>query len=335
MELRYPFVIVIGIICIIALFFLNKKNRDKYKEGIKVANTKYLLENSEYKAVIKKYKFFYYVAFAICIFALLFSFILVSRPAKVETTDSTMYNRDIFLCMDVSRSVNELNEQLVDNLKEVVKNMKGERFGISIFNTSSVLLVPLTDDYEYILDVLDTLKDSLNITNNNNYTNSKYLYLYNYIMAGTIVGNNDRGSSLISDGLASCVYDFPDLNEDRKRIIIFSTDNESLGTPLLTLKEAANLCKEKNIVVYAVTPNEIKSNDKIELEEAVNITNGSLYTSSKKENTLNIINSIEKQEKSLIKGKKERKTTDVPQIPFIILIILIFVFSILNIKVNI
>lgn len=335
MELRYPFVIVIGIICIIALFFLNKKNRDKYKEGIKVANTKYLLENSEYKAVIKKYKFFYYVAFAICIFALLFSFILVSRPAKVETTDSTMYNRDIFLCMDVSRSVNELNEQLVDNLKEVVKNMKGERFGISIFNTSSVLLVPLTDDYEYILDVLDTLKDSLNITNNNNYTNSKYLYLYNYIMAGTIVGNNDRGSSLISDGLASCVYDFPDLNEDRKRIIIFSTDNESLGTPLLTLKEAANLCKEKNIVVYAVTPNEIKSNDKIELEEAVNITNGSLYTSSKKENTSNIINSIEKQEKSLIKGKKERKTTDVPQIPFIILIILIFVFSILNIKVNI
>lgn len=335
MELRYPFVIVIGIICIIALFFLNKKNRDKYKEGIKVANTKYLMENIEYKAIIKKYKFFYYVAFVICIFALFFSFILVSRPAKVETTDSTMYNRDIFLCMDVSRSVNELNEQLVENLKEVVKNMKGERFGISIFNTSSVLLVPLTDDYEYILDVLDTLKDSLNITNNNNYTNSKYLYLYNYIMAGTIVGNNDRGSSLISDGLASCVYDFPDLNEDRKRIIIFSTDNESLGTPLLTLKEAANLCKEKNIVVYAVTPNEIKSNDKIELEEAVNITNGSLYTSSNKENTSNIINSIEKQEKSLIKGKKERKTTDVPQIPFIILIILIFVFSILNIKVNI
>ncbi len=31
--------------------------------------------------------------------------------------------------MDVSTSVNELNKELVKNLKETVKELKGERFG--------------------------------------------------------------------------------------------------------------------------------------------------------------------------------------------------------------
>ena len=36
--------------------------------------------------------------------------------------------------MDVSASVNELNEEIVKSLKEVVQGLKGERFGITIFN---------------------------------------------------------------------------------------------------------------------------------------------------------------------------------------------------------
>ncbi|MFR5029176.1 MAG: hypothetical protein ACLTDF_10800 [Coprococcus sp.] len=38
--------------------------------------------------------------------------------------------------------------------KKTVDELQGERFGIVIFNTSPVLLTPLTDDYEYVKDHL-------------------------------------------------------------------------------------------------------------------------------------------------------------------------------------
>ena len=43
-----------------------------------------------------------------------------------------------------------------------------------------------------------------------------------YIYDGTFEG---EGSSIIGDGLASCVLGFPKLDEERSRIIILGTDN--------------------------------------------------------------------------------------------------------------
>lgn len=335
MELRYPFVIIIGIAILLIFIVLKFRKKERYKEGTKVANTKYLKDDPYYKKVVKRYKIILYTEMVLCLFSIFLSLILISRPVKEDTIDNTIYSRDIFLCMDVSTSVNELNEELVKSLKEVVKNMNGERFGISIFNTSSVLLVPLTDDYEYIINVLDTLEESLNSTNNHNFSNKDYLYLYNYIMSGTLVENEDRGSSIIGDGLASCVYNFSDIYEERSRIIIFSTDNDMTGTPIITLEEAAKLCKEKNINVFGIAPNKINQEDKEELENAVKLTGGELYINSKTDNVKNIINSIESKEKSLIKGKKEVLKIDIPQVPFILLVISLFIFCILNKRVNI
>ena len=77
----------------------------------------------------------------------------------------------------------ELTGKLI-SLTETVNNLKGERFGISIFNTTSVLLVPLTDDYDYVLDSLDKIYQSIEAINDYDY--SSY-YIYDYIIAGTIV----------------------------------------------------------------------------------------------------------------------------------------------------
>lgn len=333
MELMYPFIIYASIPIILILLFLKiKKKNIPYSKGKKVANTKYIKKLEYYKERIKKYKALINLLKIVCVICIVISIIMIARPVKVETDESIQYNRDIFLCMDASMSVNELNEKLVENFKDIVRKLQEERFGITIFNTSSTLLVPLTDDYDSVCDVLDTLKKSFNA--NNSYTTQSDLYIKNYIFCGTLVGNEQRGSSLIGTGLASCIYNFPNLEEDRTRIIIFSTDNDLAGDEIVTLEKAAQLAKNKNITIYAVAPASITNDNKNKLQKATETTGGKLYIEENTNTVQSIVSNIEEQEKKLIKGKKETKKTDKPQIPFVTLLISFLALIILEKKVN-
>lgn len=336
MELEYPWVLYIGIPIIIILLFIKLKKGSKYKDGKKVANTKYIKEIPYYKKVLKKHKFFSYCIKFVCIVCIILSLVLLSRPIIIDTYDEPKYSRDIFLCMDVSTSVDELNKEVIDNYKSIIKSLKNERFGIVIFNTSPVLLVPLTDDYEYILEVLDNLSRAFEARSNINSSGDDYFYLMRYIGSGTIVGNEDKGSSLIGDGLASCVYNFSELDEDKEkaRIIILSTDNDLQGTPTVTLEEAAKISKNNNITVFGIAPEKIYEDDKAEFKEAVEITGGEFYTETSSGTVSSIVNSIDQKAKSLVKGQKQSRKIDKPEIPFIVLIVSLFVLFILDKKVK-
>ncbi len=332
MEMRYPYILIIGLIIIVIAIIL-KTRKTSYKDGTKVANTSFVKELPYFKKRVKLYKVILLSSKIFCLIAMLISCLLLARPYNVEITTDEEYNRDIFLCMDVSASVDELNYELVDNLIETVSSLKGERFGISIFNTSSVLLVPLTDDYNYVTDSLKKIKKAIEYSNDRNmniFEKDDYLTTVNYINSGTLEGNDKKGSSLIGDGLASCVYSFSNLEEDRTRIIIFTTDNALAGTPLLTLDEAATISKKEKVIVYGLGPEFVK--EKENYQKAVATTNGKYYdatTSSVK----NIVNDIEKTSKSLIKKESQRKEVDTPTIPFVILLVSIFTLILLSKKV--
>ena len=84
-----------------------------------------------------------------------------------------------------------------------------------IFNTSPVLLTPLTDDYEYVKDQLDLIAQCLKSRNEVNLDDAfssgyDWIYYQAYISSGTLIGNEQRGSSLIGDGLAAAAIDFSD-----------------------------------------------------------------------------------------------------------------------------
>ncbi len=332
MELRYPIIIIIIFILLICYFFIFKKKKKKYTSGSKIANTSYIKNTAYYKKKIKEYKLFTIIIQAFIITAIISSTILIGRLSKIESNNTNEYNRDIFLCMDVSDSVNELNLDLVNSLKDVVNNLKGERFGISIFNTSSVTLVPLTDDYDYVISVLEQIKASLELTNSPDLNSDNFdFYLINYITSGTLEDNETKGSSLIGDGLATCVYSFSDLDDtERTRIIILSTDNEPYGTQLVTLDEAAQISKSKGIKVFGIATKLIRP--EADFKEATQITGGKYYKYSDS-TTTEIVNDIEATSKSLLKKKVETKVTDIPQIPFIILIFSIITLIIIRRKV--
>ena len=322
MALKYPLLFIGLVVLTIIYLFVYKKEKEE-KKGSKIANTIFLKNTSYYKRLLKSYKTYYCILTISFFVAIISSTLLCARIQKVETNNVNDYKRDIFLCMDVSASVDDLNVKLVENLKSTVKSLKGERFGISIFNTTSVMISPLTDDYEFILDSLDAIEESIKANQSNsfvNYFDEDFYYVRGYIYSGTIEGNEARGSSLIGDGLASCVYSFPKLEEDRSRTIIFTTDNDLAGDPIVTLDKAADISKKNHVIVYGIGTKVMKDQDRKEFKSAVEKTGGKYYEQS---NTAvkSIVKDIEKSSKSLIDNKFETKETDLPTIPFILLLL--------------
>lgn len=334
MDLVFPAALYIGVPAAIVLWFFGRKKKKDFREGTKVANTGFIEETEYYKKLLRKYKVFRTIALAGLWAAILTCLVLLARPSRMQTIHPQLHNRDIFLCIDVSNSVDELNLDIVRELKNVVQELDGERFGITIFNGQAALLVPLTNDYEYVLKSLDKLEmsfrhslgkvpDSLAVVDG-----EKITHYYKHM--GTL---SDYGSSFIGDGLASCLYNFPDLkeNDERVRLIIFTTDNELNGTPFVTLDEAALLCKRNNVRVYGVAPDNIV--DEAAFKKAVESTGGGYYKVTSSAVFDELLEDIRLTETSAMEDVKTL-ILDYPQVPFILLLIFMGIYFICNRKVR-
>ena len=367
MHFIHPMVLKIGLpvlaAIIIALHVIKRKI--KYRGGVKAANTSFVKELSIYKTRKNMYRVVSVVLELCIITSLVASLVLVARPAKKETVNNGTKKRDIFLCMDVSYSIYELNADLVDSLQDVVAGLDGDRFGVCIYNTSSVLYVPMTDDYDFVIGKLEESKEYFALQKEymDKYYNPDTGYLeYNtseydefaeyqekleYYDAGTLVNNYTKGSSLIGEGLASCMYSFPRLDdEDRTRIIIMSTDNaqEAISKPLVELDEATDLCKKNDIKVFGIFPNReawsgMNNSDYDKDEEAlktcVEKTGGKFYKQSESLSVDDIIDDIEREEALEVEEVTITKIVDKPEIPIIILLISISTILIIGLVIRV
>lgn len=325
MELKFATALYVcaGVAALCVIFaFITFKWKRKYKGGKKTIVPDYIKKLSGYKSRVVWYNILKYVLIVLIITSILLSGFLMSRPYKTETKEISTYNRDIILCMDISTTCDELNAVLIDKLEDVVEECDGERFGIVIFNTSPVLLCPLTDDYEYILEVLERVKEGLEMRID--YSNGKIIFsdrLYEsqaYIQNGTLVDNAERGSSIIGDGLAAACLDFYDYedNPDRTRVIILSTDNECLGEEIVTLPEAGQMCSDRDIVVFGIGTERMVSSDRQEMKDTVEGTGGTFYYGEDDDIVENIVDDIRAQMATLDETKYEIIETELPETPF-------------------
>lgn len=336
MALVFPWVLYIGVLVIIVLGLFRFKKKGAYQNGKRVANTGIIEETDYYKKLYREYKILSAAAMLALFIAIAIGWVLLARPAKVDTVSPEIRNRDIFLCMDISDSVDELNLNMCDELKNVVEELNGERFGITIFNGQSVLLVPLTTDYQYVLDTLDSLKVSFKESIGRSdsgfdyFTDDIDLSTYYYKYQGTLL---EEGSSFIGDGLASCLYSFPDLetNTERSRMIIFTTDNELNGKPYVTLEEAAGLCKKNDVKVFAIVPEEVT--DESVFKRAIENTGGGYYKSTSAKSYDQLLTDIKKTGTSAMK-QTETTITDQPEVLFIGLLVCVGIYFLLSRKVK-
>lgn len=336
MALVNPWVLCIGVPVVIVLCLFQWKKKGTYQDGKKVANTSLVEETAYFKKLYREYKILSGLTMLCLLVAITLGWVLLSRPAKIDTVSPEIHNRDIFLCMDISDSVDELNLDMCDELKKVVEELNGERFGITIFNGQSVLLVPLTNDYQYVLDTLDSMKVSFEDSIERNEEGFDYFneeidwatYYYKY--QGTLA---EEGSSFIGDGLASALYSFPDLenNKERSRMIIFTTDNELNGEPYVTLEEATGLCKKNDVRVFAIAPEQVT--DESTFKSAVESTGGGYYKSTSSKAYKQLVEDIKKTETSVAGLKQtETKITDQPEALFIWMLVCVGVYLVVSRK---
>lgn len=329
MELKHRIIFIAGIfvaILLIIISFFDFKSKSNYTGGKKTAGNIYTREEAYFKKRLFLYRLLNAVIYVCCITTVVILSFIIAGPYREETVVKDKFNRDIMLCIDVSRSMDEVNLNLVDTLIDTVKNMDGERMGITLFNTSPVVLSPLTEDYDYIMECLQNLKKALEIkktdydVNADNDERFEYLYYVSYIMDGTIYMSDKLGGSLVGDGLAGAAYNFSD-DKDRTKIIIYSTDNEVDGTPTLTIEEAGNLCKSKNITVFGIGTDIMRDEEYDEMKRVVESTRGKMYVAEDKSTVKNIVADIEKTTKSRIKGDIEIRIIEITRLPFILLLI--------------
>ena len=333
MELTYPYILYGGAVLAAILTVITLGRAKKYRTGSKNAGVDIIDDIPHFRLMMIEYWTLRIVAVVMLIASILLSSFIAAKPVKVRTVTDEIHNRDIFICLDVSTSLDGVNLELLNKLRGMVSKLKGERFGISIFNGRSIMIVPLTDDYEYVLNMIDVLDRSISaggeyFTGANGSTYADYYYRF----AGTL-DNTGRGSSYIGDGLASCLYSFPDLDEepDRSRLIVFVTDNDLNGEPLITLPEACEICKSRGVKVFALAPEFIVDED--EFAEATRSTGGGYYNTRERRAMETMLADVQKTDvnSSVISHTAQ---VDVPEIACIALIccVSLFIFCLWRLK---
>ncbi len=171
-----------------------------------------------------------------------------------------------------------------------------------IFNSSAVPAFPLTDDYNFVDDQLRRAERALDT-----------LDPEDPFFAGTL---NGEGSSLIGDGLATCLrsFDHPELK--RARSVILASDNEAAGKSLFSLPEAGQLASTGSIQVYGINPSDSPASSAArEMRSVVESSGGVYYPLSDLSAVTRILDAVTSREARRIPAAPEVVVHDAPAVP--------------------
>ncbi|MCI5860948.1 VWA domain-containing protein [Bifidobacterium boum] len=227
--------------------------------------------NTEYASeLFHQWRLLSRIAASALAIALVLSVILIARPSHIDEGTERSASRDIVLCLDVSGSTLPYDRQIIDTYLKLASTFQGERIGMSIFNSTSRTVFPLTDDYTLVTSQLKSAasilkgvqtQDDIDKMSDHDYQNvSDWL-------DGT--QNKTNATSLIGDGLVSCAAMLPGFaygstaaatsgdtaaNKARRRSasIVLATDNVVSGKETYTLSQALDLTSQASISVDAI-----------------------------------------------------------------------------------
>lgn len=269
--------VVLGVVLAAAAvgWFLPRHTRRRPREVRWLANTSYLSRLPTYRRRMRLYRL---ALGGVGVFALVASLgtaLLLARPAERDVRAEVLATRDIVLCLDVSGSMIEFDTEIVQTFARMVESFDGERIALSVWNSTSRTVFPLTDDYTLVqeelqagIDALDKDPATFDYTGG---SDDAEILEYAQFTAGTTA--NLAGASLIGDGLASCALQFDAEDTERSRSIILATDNYVSGEPIYTLPQAAELVASRDIRLHGIfggskryegTPEESEYRDTVE-----------------------------------------------------------------------
>lgn len=213
--------------------------------------------------------------------------LLAGRPAEVETVAPEGRSRDVMLCLDVSSSMDPFNLQVVEEFRALSEELADERIGLTVWSGTAVTVFPLTEDHVYVGEQLDLAAEAIRT------------YDFGFV-AGTF--NEEERSSLVGDGLVSCVQRFDRPEDERGRAIVLATDNDPQGEPVYSLAEAAAVAAEADVRVYAIGVDVMPPGAPEELATAAESTGGQMFVLGSQESAAGIVAGIQELEEARLDG---------------------------------
>jgi len=303
-DLRQPWVVVPGVaaLIVVALVVWWLLRRRHQPGTVAVANTDLLRRLPEYHRALRAHRLRTLAIGAGAALVGLAAVVGAARPVERSVLNPEKDNRDIVLCLDVSGSMIDVDAEVVATFRRLAEGFKGERMSMVIFNSSAVPVFPLTDDYDFVNDQLRRAERALDT-----------LDPEDPFFAGTL---NGEGSSLIGDGLATCLrsFDHPELK--RARSVILASDNEAAGKSLFTLPEAAQLASTGSIQVYGINPSDSPASSAArEMSSVVESSGGVYYPLKDLSAVPRILDAVTSREASRIPAAPEVVVHDAPTLP--------------------
>lgn len=316
MELKFWWLgaAVLGISLLVAVvrWFAGGRPRTQRGETLLAANLDRVRSTARYKALVRR-NLIWLVAQVLCLaLAVAGGALLVSRYMSVSTTTQDQRGKDIVLCLDASSSASAVAEKAFIAYRSLLKGLTNERIALVIWNTTSLTIFPLTNDYEFVAQEMAIAEDAI--------VNRAFPYL-----TGVNHGADQWGSSLIGDGLATCVQRFDQLDKQRPRTIVLATDNETDGQSVYTLAEAVDLAVEREILVYGLAPVFYKTSPETpevaEMRVELQRTGGEVLAVADEDSPQVILDAISRQEGTVFQSSPKRVENDIP-LPGMILLTL-------------
>lgn len=329
---------ILIVILVVTYVLLNKSVKARLKKQselkkLPLANSTRLTNLPEYAKQINRYQRLVKLALLSVGLVLLATITVSGRPSAMTVSELNMKNRDIVLCLDVSGSMVKADAEITRIYAEMAEQFDGERLSLVIFDSSPVVVFPLTNDYSFVKEQLADASRAFGAQYSTDKEESSRLY---DLISGTSEGS---GSSVIGDGLAGCVNRFDRLDSKRSRSIVLGTDNYLAGSPIVTLMEAAQIAKDKDIRVYGINPADYstgsyQSDEAVEFKKATLLTNGDYYKTSDNSAISSIVQKIVDQDATRFKGAPQAVHTDKPHVFLYITYVSLCVFIVLAWRLN-
>ncbi|WP_297742772.1 VWA domain-containing protein [uncultured Tessaracoccus sp.] len=208
----------------------------------------------------------------------------VARPVDERQLPSQRSNRDVVLCLDTSATMSSVVQDVLGAYKQLAERLDGERIALVMFDASAVTFFPLTDDAAYVAEQLDAASREVGAGP----------------VRGTQIG--DLGTSLIGDGLVSCLQRFDTTDPSRSRTVVFATDNQTSGKSLFTLEEAAGRAANQGTLVFGIVPNDNQVAATQALTQTLKLTGGDTLALEPNAPLESIVDAVERTQARELEG---------------------------------
>ena len=308
-----PVVLAVVVIATVVGWMLARRAGVRSGKKGWVAYTGYLRGLPKYQALVRRTRASLARAFVCFLIAVIATSVSAGAPVDRSVKHDKSASRDIVLCLDSSGSMLPYDSKIGGAFRQIISHFEGERISLQLWDAYSMTMFPLTDDYDMATDVLQDMSDTIDtglIQVGGKISGTRELFEY----LEPVLDENQEVSSLVGDGLASCVMGFDHNDKQRSRTILLATDNEVYGDGVYDLSEAIEFAKKQGVTVTALYPgSDISlSSEALQLRDEVRKTGGDFYDASSPSAVDSVVRQIEAEQKEELDSAGKMIETDRP-----------------------